>query len=198
MRAARAGRHEGRLLSAPTRIAACLCGRQPAACRRLPCPACPGCLRSRPCLLLTRSTRPSPLMCRAGPWSASEDAQLVELVGQYGGKHWARIASMLPGRTGKQCRERWCNNLDPSLKKGAWTPEEDETILAMHAKLGTRCAAGTARLVRPLQPLSDVSGEVWRVVIVMGAAGQRRCLPVARRLVSLLAGGAAACPCARS
>jgi len=75
-----------------------------------------------------------------GPWSASEDAQLVELVGQYGGKHWARIASMLPGRTGKQCRERWCNNLDPSLKKGAWTPEEDETILAMHAKLGTRWA----------------------------------------------------------
>jgi len=75
-----------------------------------------------------------------GPWSASEDGQLVDLVGQYGGKHWARIASMLPGRTGKQCRERWCNNLDPSLKKGAWTPDEDETILEMHAKLGTRWA----------------------------------------------------------
>jgi hypothetical protein len=59
----------------------------------------------------------------AGPWSASEDQQLTELVGQYGGKHWARIASLLPGRTGKQCRERWCNNLDPSLKKGAWTNE---------------------------------------------------------------------------
>lgn len=58
-----------------------------------------------------------------GPWCANEDAQLVELVKQYGGKHWARIASMLPGRTGKQCRERWCNNLDPSLKKGAWTAE---------------------------------------------------------------------------
>lgn len=58
-----------------------------------------------------------------GPWCPNEDAQLVELVKQYGGKHWARIASMLPGRTGKQCRERWCNNLDPSLKKGAWSPE---------------------------------------------------------------------------
>jgi len=75
-----------------------------------------------------------------GPWCANEDAQLVELVKQYGGKHWARIASMLPGRTGKQCRERWCNNLDPTLKKGAWTPEEDMTILEMHAKLGTRWA----------------------------------------------------------
>lgn len=75
-----------------------------------------------------------------GPWCPTEDAQLVELVKQYGGKHWARIASLLPGRTGKQCRERWCNNLDPSLKKGAWTAEEDQTILEMHAKLGTRWA----------------------------------------------------------
>ncbi len=56
-----------------------------------------------------------------GPWCPSEDAQLIELVSQHGGKHWARIASLLPGRTGKQCRERWCNNLDPTLKKGAWT-----------------------------------------------------------------------------
>ena len=41
-----------------------------------------------------------------GPWSPSEDSQLMDLVNQYGGKHWAHIASMLPGRTGKQCRER--------------------------------------------------------------------------------------------
>ena len=75
-----------------------------------------------------------------GPWCPNEDAQLVDLVRQYGGKHWARIASMLPGRTGKQCRERWCNNLDPTLKKGAWTPEEDFVILEMHSKLGTRWA----------------------------------------------------------
>ena len=75
-----------------------------------------------------------------GPWCPNEDAQLMELVSQYGGKHWAHIASMLPGRTGKQCRERWCNNLDPTLKKGAWTPDEDQIILKMHAKLGTRWA----------------------------------------------------------
>lgn len=76
----------------------------------------------------------------AGPWSLSEDERLIELVKEYGGKHWSRIASMLPGRTGKQCRERWCNNLNPSLKKGAWTAEEDDIILKMHAKLGTRWA----------------------------------------------------------
>jgi hypothetical protein len=76
----------------------------------------------------------------AGPWSSTEDVQLTKLVNLHGGKHWARIANMLPGRTGKQCRERWCNNLDPSLKKGAWTAEEDHLIIQMHAKLGTRWA----------------------------------------------------------
>jgi len=87
-------------------------------------------------------TLPVRAFCHAaGPWSASEDAALTELVLADGeGKHWARIAAMLPGRTGKQCRERWCNNLDPSLKKGAWTEEEDKMILSLHAKLGTRWA----------------------------------------------------------
>jgi myb proto-oncogene protein len=72
--------------------------------------------------------------------SPIEDAQLTELVNRFGGKQWARIALMLPGRTGKQCRERWCNNLDPTLKKGAWTAEEDAIILQLHAALGTRWA----------------------------------------------------------
>ena len=75
-----------------------------------------------------------------GPWSQTEDDQLSELVSRYGGKQWARIATMMPGRTGKQCRERWCNNLDPTLKKGDWTHNEDLTILRLHKKLGTRWA----------------------------------------------------------
>ena len=75
-----------------------------------------------------------------GPWSQTEDDQLSELVSRYGGKQWARIATMMPGRTGKQCRERWCNNLDPTLKKGEWTHDEDLTILRLHKKLGTRWA----------------------------------------------------------
>ncbi len=40
-----------------------------------------------------------------------------------------QIAERIPGRIGKQCRERWTNHLDPNLKKGGWTHEED-TILA--------------------------------------------------------------------
>jgi hypothetical protein len=45
------------------------------------------------------------------------------------GLTWMQIAERIPGRIGKQCRERWTNHLDPNLKKGGWTHEED-TILA--------------------------------------------------------------------
>ena len=36
---------------------------------------------------------------------------------------WSVIAAQLPGRIGKQCRERWFNHLDPDIKKGDWTPD---------------------------------------------------------------------------
>ena len=46
-------------------------------------------------------------------------------VAQYGVGQWAEIASaLLPGRTGKQCRQHWEGALDPAVKKGAWTEAE--------------------------------------------------------------------------
>ena len=44
----------------------------------------------------------------------------------------------MPGRSGKQCRLRWCNQIDPSIKHDAWTPQEDAVILRAHAALGSR------------------------------------------------------------
>ena len=49
-------------------------------------------------------------------------------------------------RTGKQCRERWHNHLDPTVKKGEWTPEEDRIIIQMQAKLGNQWAKITRML----------------------------------------------------
>lgn len=60
-----------------------------------------------------------------GPWSREEDAQLAENVAKYGAKNWSNIAHALPGRIGKQCRERWHNHLNPAIKKNKWTDEED-------------------------------------------------------------------------
>ena len=42
-----------------------------------------------------------------------------------GPKKWSEIAKYLPGRIGKQCRERWYNHLDPNINKKGWTEEED-------------------------------------------------------------------------
>ena len=51
---------------------------------------------------------------------------------------WSEIATKVPGRIGKQCRERWFNHLDPSIKKGGWTEEEDKILVEYQAKLGNR------------------------------------------------------------
>ncbi len=38
----------------------------------------------------------------------------------------------MPGRIGKQCRERWHNHLNPNIKKERWTDEEDLAIIEAH------------------------------------------------------------------
>jgi len=48
------------------------------------------------------------------------------------------IARYLPGRLGRQCRERWHNVIDPSIVRREWTPEEDQFILKMHGEIGSK------------------------------------------------------------
>ena len=74
-----------------------------------------------------------------GSWTAEEDAILKEKRALYGRK-WAKIASHLPGRQGKQCRERYVNHLDPNLKKGEWTDDEEAMLIAFHEQFGNRWA----------------------------------------------------------
>ncbi|OHS98191.1 Myb-like DNA-binding domain containing protein [Tritrichomonas foetus] len=58
-------------------------------------------------------------------FSDREDDKLKVLVEQEGPHKWTKIASKMPGRTAKQCRDRYQNYLSPYLINGAWTPEED-------------------------------------------------------------------------
>ena len=78
--------------------------------------------------------------CIKGPWTPDEDSKVITLVKEYGPKKWSVIASHLPGRIGKQCRERWHNHLNPDIRKGPWTEEEDKVILEAHERLGNRWA----------------------------------------------------------
>lgn len=75
-----------------------------------------------------------------GPWTAEEDRTVEEHVRKHGACKWSKIADVLPGRIGKQCRERWCNHLDPNISKKAWSEEEDRMILEFHSTVGNRWA----------------------------------------------------------
>ncbi|KAF9955476.1 Transcription factor myb3r-5 [Modicella reniformis] len=75
-----------------------------------------------------------------GPWTPEEDRKLRALVSELGAEKWVLIANRLGSRTGKQCRERWHNHLDPKIDKSPFTAEENELILKLHERLGPKWA----------------------------------------------------------
>ena len=72
-------------------------------------------------------------------WTKDDDSKVIQLVEKYGTHKWSFIGSLC-GRNGKQCRERWHNQLDPSIKKISWTEEEEHILKAQHALLGNKWA----------------------------------------------------------
>ena len=72
-----------------------------------------------------------------GPWTKEEDDTIVNCINS-GVTKWSEIAAKIPGRIGKQCRERWFNHLDPNIKKGGWSELEDKTLVDAQGKLGNR------------------------------------------------------------
>ncbi|KAJ0258709.1 Transcription factor MYB25 [Hirschfeldia incana] len=73
-----------------------------------------------------------------GPWSAEQDAVLTRLVNKLGPRNWTLIARGIPGRSGKSCRLRWCNQLDPCLKRKPFTEEEENVLMSAHAVHGNK------------------------------------------------------------
>uniref|UniRef100_A0ACD5WCT6 Uncharacterized protein n=1 Tax=Avena sativa TaxID=4498 RepID=A0ACD5WCT6_AVESA len=79
-------------------------------------------------------------MCTRGHWRPSEDERLKELVARYGPHNWNAIAEKLHGRSGKSCRLRWFNQLDPRINRSPFSEEEEELLLASHRVHGNRWA----------------------------------------------------------
>ncbi|RHY35537.1 hypothetical protein DYB32_000009 [Aphanomyces invadans] len=73
-----------------------------------------------------------------GHWRPDEDDVLRQLVAE-GRKNWGQVAARIPGRTSKQCRERWYNHLDPNIVRGY------VSVITGRTNIIQQCAPGITR-----------------------------------------------------
>ena len=77
---------------------------------------------------------------KKGPWTPLEDDIVLNEVIRVGIAHikWSHVASKVPGRLGKQVRERWYNHLDPNLNKEPWSDKEDADLVKWQSEFGNK------------------------------------------------------------
>ncbi|OHT06399.1 hypothetical protein TRFO_05600 [Tritrichomonas foetus] len=89
--------------------------------------------------------------CRRRVFSTEEDKFLADLVISKECTNWFEVAQRLPGRTPRQCRDRWTNYLCPTNTFAPWTPEEDQLVIDKVNEVGTRWAT----IAKMIQGRSD-------------------------------------------
>lgn len=83
---------------------------------------------------------------RGSDWSKAEEDFLVGYVSANGLRCWTSAAKHMnyyfhtnqTVRIGRHCREKWYNYLNPELKKGEWSVQEDHLLLTLQATHGKR------------------------------------------------------------
>lgn len=74
------------------------------------------------------------------PWTQDEDEAVRHAVTAHGTRAWSLVAKLVVGRTGKQCRERWYNHLDASVRKEPWSIDEERMLCQLQETYGNRWA----------------------------------------------------------
>lgn len=96
-------------------------------------------------------------------WDSESDRMLVELISDIGPRQWELIAEAIPKRSGKQCRERWNNQLNPLLKKTAWSLEEGWILFILQRSAMNRWAEiSNVILGRPDNSIKNYWNSVFR------------------------------------
>ncbi|KAJ8904275.1 hypothetical protein NDN08_000798 [Rhodosorus marinus] len=103
-------------------------------------------------------------------WTKDEDETLLSLMEETKSKSWTLLAKQLHNRTGKQCRERWVNHLDPNINKNPWTAAEDLKLIKLQAQLGNRWVEFTREL--PQRSENSVKNR-WNLIMKRRSAKLR-------------------------
>jgi hypothetical protein len=69
-------------------------------------------------------------------FSPADDERIVDAVGDHPYPNWNEIAELVPGKTGRQCRERFQHYLSPNLMQAPWSPDEDDLVRRLYAECG--------------------------------------------------------------
>ena len=72
------------------------------------------------------------------------------------------IQRYIPGRLGRQCRERWHNVLDPNIVRKEWTKEEDLFILEQHKKIGSKWSQISKMELLKGRPVSQIKNRFYQ------------------------------------
>lgn len=116
-------------------------------------------------LLLSATSSASSLAVKVGRWTKREDEALRATIDSEGVDDWAQVALVAfeGARTDAQCSERWEKVLKLGLRKGPWTPAEDD-IVRTAVESGSCCSCAPSPGGSASPAASTIANPNWAEV----------------------------------